>query len=76
MEVLGKVHYFGKISTAELLAAPYYGIFPVISEFWENAQYSLRIYCFLGKYSVFILQGVNYQLICKLYSTVDTYVGK
>ena len=33
---------------AELLAVPYYGIFPVIPEFWENAQYSLRIYCFLG----------------------------
>ena len=40
--------------------------------YWENAQYLLRISCFLGKYSVFMLQGGNCQLICKLYSTEDT----
>ena len=38
---------------SDLLAAPYYGIFPVIPELWENAQYSLRIYYILGKYTVF-----------------------
>ena len=40
--------YENEVFLAELLAVPYYGIFPVIPEFWENAQYSLRIYCFLG----------------------------